>query len=69
MTAPLTKSDIDTARFRARINRSGRENPAAPDEDRMRRLPPGGGIVINILIGGAMWLVVCLILYFSFFRG
>ncbi len=54
MTAPLTESEIDYARRLAAMNRD--------------RLAPAKGHMVGMLVGSAFWLVIGLVLYFTFFN-
>lgn len=55
MTALLTESEIDYARRLAAMGR---------DDD----LAPARGIVVGVLVGIALWLVIGLVIYFTFFN-
>ena len=53
MTTPLTDAEIDYARRLAAMDRDG---------------DPEKGVVIGMLLGAACWLVIGIVIYFTFFN-
>ena len=71
MTAPLTPEEIMQARRLARLGHTGdnlpQEPETAPDEPTYDLNAARG--IIGVMIGCALWAVIGLILYFTFFGG
>ncbi len=69
MTAPLTPKEIMDVRRLARLGKTAppaRERFAIPKHDASG---PRKGIFKGMMIGSALWVVIGIILYFTFFRG
>ena len=72
MTTPLTPKEIMHARRLARLGHTGDDLPQEPEmapEEPTCDLDAAKGIIIGVMIGTALWAVIGLILYFTFFRG